>query len=43
MNVKELIAQNKRKIWSLSDYNWTRTYNHLVRKGKPNHLAKLAE
>ena len=43
MNVKELLARNKRKIWSLSDCNWTRIYNHLVRKGKPNHLAKLAE
>ena len=42
-SVKELLARNKRKIWSLSDCNWTRIYNHLVRKGKPNHLAKLAE
>ena len=26
----------------LSDCNLTRTHNHLVRKRKPNHLAKLA-
>ena len=32
LNVKELLAQSKRKIWSLSDCNWTRTHNHLVRK-----------
>ena len=27
------------EIWSLSDYNWTRTHNHLVRKRTFNHLA----
>ena len=27
---------------SLSDCNWTRTQNHLVRKRTVNHLAKLA-
>ena len=27
---------------SLSDCNWTRTQNHLVRKRTLNHLAKLA-
>ena len=26
----------------LSDCNWTRTHNHLVRKRTINHLAKLA-
>ena len=30
-----------RYIWSLSDSNGTRTYNHLVRKRKLNLLAKL--
>ena len=29
LNVKELLAQSRRKIWSLSDCNWTRTH-HLV-------------
>ena len=32
LNVKELLARNRREIWSLSDYNWTRTHNHLIRK-----------
>ena len=30
-------------IWSLSDRNGTRTYNHLVRKWKLNLLAKLTK
>ena len=32
LNVKELLAWNRRKIWSLSDCNCTRIHNHLVRK-----------
>ena len=32
MNVKELLAQNERDIWSLSNNNGIRTHNHLVRK-----------
>ena len=28
---------------SISDYNGTRTHNHLVRKRTLNHLAKLAK
>ena len=32
LNVKELLARSKRGIWSLSDCNWTRTQNHVVRK-----------
>ena len=32
LNVKELFARSRREIWSLSDCNWTRTQNHLVRK-----------
>ena len=27
------------EIWSLSDYNWTQTHNHLVCKRTFNHLA----
>ena len=42
LNVKELLAQNRRDIWSLNDSNGTRTHNHLVRKRTLNHLAKLA-
>ena len=41
VDVKELLARNKRKIWSLSDRNGTRTHNHLVRKWTLNHLTKL--
>ena len=42
LNVKELLAQNKRDIGSLSDTNEIRTHNHLVHKRIPNHLAELA-
>ena len=41
LNVKELLARSRRKIRSLSDWNWTRTQNHLVRKRTLNHLVKL--
>ena len=41
--MKELLARSRRKIWSLSDCNWTRTHNLLVRKGTLNYLAKLAK
>ena len=41
LNVKELFAQNRRKIWSLNDCNGTRTHDHVVRKRTLNHLAKL--
>ena len=40
LNIKELLAWSRCEIWSLSDYNWTRTQNDLVRKGIFNHLAK---
>ena len=43
LNVKELLARNRREIWSLSDRNWTWTQNHLVRKRTLNHLAKLVK
>ena len=42
-NVKELFAQNKCNIWSLSYCNWTRTHNHLVSKRTRNHLTKQAK
>ena len=42
LNVKELLARSRRKIWRWSDCNWTRTQNHLVRKQTLNHLAKLS-
>ena len=42
LNVKELLARNRRKIWSLSNCNWTQTHNHLVHKRTLNHWAKLA-
>ena len=41
LNVKELLARSRRKIWSLSDCSWTRTHNHLVYKRTLNHLAKM--
>ena len=43
LNVKKLLAQNKSKIWRLSDCNWTPTHNHLVCKWTLNYLAKLAK
>ena len=42
LTVKELLAQNRRDIWSLSDTNNIRTHNHLVQKRIPNHLVELA-
>ena len=42
LNVNELLARRRREIWSLSDCNWIRIHNHLVRKRTLNHLAKLA-
>ena len=43
LNVKKLLLGSMRKIWSLSDCNWTRTQNHLVCQRTLNHLAKVAE
>ena len=43
LNVKKILAQNKRKIWFLSDWNWTKTDNHLLRKRTLHHLAKMAK
>ena len=42
LNVKEFLTRSRHKIWTLSNCNWTRTHNHLVRKRTLNHLAKLA-
>ena len=42
LNGKELLSQNRRLIWSLSNSNEIWTHNHLVRERKLNHLAKLA-
>ena len=43
LNVKELLARNRREIWRWSDCNGTRTQNHLVLKRTLNHLVKLAK
>ena len=43
LNIKELLGQNRRDIWSLSDSNRTRTDNCLVRKRTLSHLAILAK
>ena len=43
LNVKELLAWNRRDVWGLIDSNGIRTHNHLVRKRKLNHLAKLVK
>ena len=43
LNVKEVLARNRCKIWSLTDCNWTWTHNHLVRKPTVNHFAKLTK
>ena len=43
LNVKELLARNRREIGSLSDCSGTQTHNHLIRKRTLNHLAKLAK
>ena len=41
LNIKELLAQNRRGISSLSDNNRIRTHNHLVHNETLNQLAKL--
>ena len=43
LNVKELLAQSRQHILSLSDSNMIQTHNHLVRKRTLNYLAKLAK
>ena len=39
LNIKELLAQNRRDMLSLGNCNRTRTYNHLLRKQKFNHCT----
>ena len=41
VNVKQLLAPNRRKIWSLSDCSRARTHNYLARKQTLNHVAKM--
>ena len=41
LNVKELLAQNSRDIWSLSDCSRIGNHKHLVRKPTLNHLASF--
>ena len=43
LNVKKLLAQNRRDIWRLSDTNEIGTHNHLVCERTLNHLAKRAK
>ena len=40
LNVKELLTRSRGEIWSLSDCNWTRAQNHLIRKRTLNHLKR---
>ena len=42
-NSSVFLPQSRRKIWSLSDCNWTRTHYQLVHKQTLNLLAKLAK
>ena len=41
--VKEFLAQDRRDIWKLTDFNGTRTNNHLHRKRRINHLVQMGE
>ena len=43
LNVKELLAQGRQHVWSLSDRNEIGTHNYLVRKRTRKHLAKLTK
>ena len=43
LSVKELLAWNRRDIWSLGDFNVNETPNHLIHKQTINHLAKLVK
>ena len=42
VNVTDILARSRREIWSLSEWNWTWTHNHIVHKRTLNHLAKPA-
>ena len=39
LNVKELVVQSRREIWSLSYWNWLRKDNNLVHKRSLNHWS----
>ena len=41
--VKEHLARSRYKIWRWSDYNWTRTQNHLLFKRTLNNLTKMTK
>ena len=43
LNVEELFARNKHKVWMLIDFNGTQTHNSLVRTWTLNIFAKLAK
>ena len=43
LNAKELLDRSRREIWSLNDYNLTRTQNHLVCKWTLNQLPKVGQ
>ena len=43
LNVKKFFDQNRRDIWYLSNFNGTRTHNHLVRTRTLNILAELTK
>ena len=43
LNVKELLGRTRREMWSLSDCNWCRNQNHLVRKRTLNYLVQQAK
>ena len=43
LNVKKLLVQSSRHIWSLSGSNEIRTHNYLVCKQTLNYLVKLAK
>ena len=43
LNVKEVLAQNRRDIWLWEDCKEIRSYKHLVGKQTLNYLAKLTK
>ena len=41
LNIKELLATNRRDIWSLSNCSRSQFHNHSFHEGTPNHLVPL--